>query len=153
MSSRDPLEFDEAELRPHAMGALSADDKAVNSFLKLHGLDQRRLEALYHHRRSILENIVNTTLRTRKNQVASQLQRVTHAAHRVQEMRRMIEQETQVETDGILSRLNANSRMKKMTLEVRACVCMCARAWLSEMRHHYNLTSPPRSLFSLASLL
>jgi hypothetical protein len=119
MSGRDPLEYSEAELRPHAGQPLSDQDKAVNSFLKMHGLDQRRLEALYRHRRGILENIVNTTLRSRKNAVANQVQRVTHAAHRVHEMRRMIEQETQVETDGILARLNAKSKMKKMTLEVR----------------------------------
>ena len=119
MSGRDPLEYSEAELRPHAGQALSDHDKAVNSFLKMHGLDQRRLEALYRHRRSILENIVNTTLRSRKNAVANQVQRVTHAAHRVHEMRRMIEQETQVEMDGILARLNAKAKMKKMTLEVR----------------------------------
>jgi hypothetical protein len=111
------LDYSEASLRAVASQSLSDEDKSVNSFLKMHGLDQRRLEALYRHRRGILENIVNTTLRARKNAVGYQVQRVTHAVHRVHEMRRMIEQETQVETDGILTRLNAKAKMKKLTLE------------------------------------
>ena len=81
------------------------NDQRVSTYLKMHGLDQLQLEALYRHRRSMLRTIVETTHRDKKVIVEQQVSAVQRILHDLSAMRAMIEIETQQMSDGIVRRL------------------------------------------------
>ena len=121
-----------------------ARDNAVNKFLKLHGLDQLQLEALYRHRRDILSGTVETTQKQKKKMVAAQANQITRSLHEMKAMRAMIADETQQESDGILHRLDTAHRAKQQVVQVRTRVQVCHTRIFHSFSRNFLSPSHPR---------